>query len=389
VASLESTTDERVFIRDKATWIGYLLIGLYCYIYSGLGPLMPYLREEQGLNYTMGSLHFSAWSVGIISAGSFGNIVIRKLGASRAIWIFGAGLCLALLSLLLAKVTAITILSVMIGGFCGSTMGQAITTINAERFGIERTIALTEVTITGSLFAMVAPLVVGQFIKMGFNWRVAMIFPFIFFVLLLIPGKAVFTEFGYVTRGFIPGKLPLKYWFFWVVIWLSVASEWSIIFWTPDFLQTGKGLLKEDAVQAVSIFLLAMLLGRVVGVNLARRYRAQMLLSVASAIALCGFLLYWLGTTTPVTLLGLGIAGLGNANVYPLSFAQSIGSAGDRTGLAAARMSISTGSAVLITPLVLAAIGDQVGIHKAHAVVAVLLTAVSIMLAIAAFKNRE
>lgn len=386
---MNSTTDDRIFVRDRATWIGYLLIGIYCFIYSGLGPLMPYLREEQGLNYATGSLHFSAWSMGIVSAGSFGNLVIKKLGASRAIWIFGSGLCLALTSFLLAKITAVTIFSVLIGGFCGSTMGQGITTIYAERFGNQRTIALTEVNIFGSLFAMMAPLVVGQFIKLGFNWRIAMILPIVFFVLLFIPSKGIFAEFGYVTRGFAAGKLSTQYWFYWIVVWLSVASEWSIVFWTADFMQKGKGVLKEDAVQAISIFLTTMLIGRIMGVRLARRFQPSTLLPFSSGLALIGFLIFWLAPTVSISLVGLGIGGFGNANVYPLSLAAAIGCAGERTGLAAARMSISTGSAVLITPLVLGAIADQVGIAKALSVVAVLLTAVTFMLTFAALKNHH
>ena len=349
---------------------------------------MPYLREEHGLNYTMGSLHFSAWSIGIVSAGSFGNMVIKRLGASRAIWIFGTGLCLALASFLLAKFTPVTIFSVLLGGFCGSTMGQGITTINAERFGNQRTIALTEVTIFGSLFAMAAPLVVGQFIKWELNWRVAMIVPIILFAILFLSGSKVFTEFGYVTRGFAPGKLPKQYWFYWIAIWLSVASEWSIVFWTADFLQKGKGLLRADAVQAVSIFLTAMLIGRIVGVRLARRFAPANLLPISAAIALIGYLLFWQGSPTIVSLVGLGIAGIGNSNVYPLCFAQAIGCVGERTGLGAARMSISTGSAVLITPLILAAIADQVGITHAMVVIAILLAIVTTMLTIAAFQSR-
>lgn len=350
---------------------------------------MPYLREEQGLDYTTGALHFSAWSIGIVSAGSFGNLVIKRLGASRAIWIFGTGLCLTLTSFLMAKFTPVTIFSVLLGGFCGSTMGQGITTINAERFGDQRTIALTEVNIFGSLFAMAAPLVVGQFIKEGFNWRVAMIIPILMFAALFLSSSKVFTEFGYVTRGFAAGKLPRQYWFYWIAIWLSVASEWSIVFWTADFLQTGRGLLKADAVQAVSIFLTTMLIGRIIGVRLARRFAPENLLPICSAIALSGFLLFWLGCPTLVSLIGLAIAGFGNANVYPLCFAQAIGCAGERTGLGAARMSISTGSAVLITPLVLAAIADRIGITKALVVVAILLSVVTTMLTIAALKNRQ
>jgi fucose permease len=101
-------------------------------------------------------------------------------------------------------------------------------------------------------------------------------------------------------------------------------------------------------------------------------------------VALSGFLLYWLAPTHVLSLVGLAITGLGTANIYPLSYSQALGAADEKAGLAAARMSLSTGTAVLTTPLLLGAIGDRYGIEKAFAVVAILMTLATILLAIAA-----
>lgn len=383
------SNEEHVFTRDKATWVGYLLIGTYCLILASMGPVVPYLRDEQGLNYTISSFHFSAWALGGITAGTFGNLVISKLGCSKAIWTCATGLALATVMLISAKLPFFTILSGYIGGTCGSMMGHSLTSIMSKRFGLKRTIGITEANIGGSLFALCAPLLVGQCVRMGLSWRAALVVPLLFFLILFLSSGKVFNNFNAATKGFATGTLPVRYWFFWFVIWFSVASEWSIIYWTSEFLEKAKGLVREDAIQAISIFLVTMLLGRIIGLKLARSFSVGPLLLTVSIVALAGFLIYWLAPTHVVSLVGLAITGLGTANIYPLSFSQALGAAGEKAGLAAARMSLSTGTAVLTTPLLLGAIGDSCGIEKAFAVVAVLMTLATTLLAIASRRKAK
>jgi hypothetical protein len=177
------SNEEHVFTRDKATWVGYLLIGTYCLVLASMGPVVPYLRDEQGLNYTISSFHFSAWALGGITAGTFGNLVISKLGCSRAIWTCATGLALATVMLISAKLPFFTILSGYIGGTCGSMMGHSLTSIMSKRFGLKRTIGITEANIGGSLFALCAPLLVGQCVRMGLSWRAALVVPLLFFLM--------------------------------------------------------------------------------------------------------------------------------------------------------------------------------------------------------------
>ena len=48
------------FVRDRFTWLAYLMLGYYAYLQAANGPLMPFLRADLGINYTTGGLHFSA-----------------------------------------------------------------------------------------------------------------------------------------------------------------------------------------------------------------------------------------------------------------------------------------------------------------------------------------
>ncbi len=378
---------EPEFFRDKANWISYLLIGHYCFLLASLGPIMPFLREEEHLNYFLSALHFTAWSTGSFVAGAVGHMIMRRLGYVKTVWVCGFSVLITSLVLAAVANPFITIGIAFLGGLGGSAMGQSVTTLMAERYGTKRGIYITEANISGSVFAMLAPLAVGSFLSWGLGWRAVLIIPMILFLFAFATSRHVYAQIKQTARSMEGGALPLRYWLFYVLIWFSVASEWSIIFWTSEFLEKVKGFDKVDAAQSVSIFLVSMLIGRILGIRLVRSFDANLLLLVTAIIAFFGLFTFWQGGSNVVSLVGLFFAGLGTANIYPTSFAQAIGSSHGKTSLAASRMSTSTGSAVLITPLILGAIGDRFGIFIGYGLLAVFM-AMTIVVAIVALIMR-
>jgi MFS family permease len=86
---MESAVDHprgTAFHRDELTWLAFGMLGFYNYLLSGLGPLMPSLREDLGLSYTIASLHFSAFAVGMILAGLIGDRVVRRIERRTVFW---------------------------------------------------------------------------------------------------------------------------------------------------------------------------------------------------------------------------------------------------------------------------------------------------------------
>ena len=70
------------FHRDRFTWLTYLLLAFYGYSLNVLGPITPFLKSELELSYTVSSLHFTAFAVGILLVGLGGHWVIGWLGLS-------------------------------------------------------------------------------------------------------------------------------------------------------------------------------------------------------------------------------------------------------------------------------------------------------------------
>ncbi len=214
-------------------------------------------------------------------------------------------------------------------------MGQTINIINADRFGEQRAIAMTEANIAASVLCVMAPAAVSLCVKCGFGWRVALLLPIVHFLVLFVFMRRTpvpeYTQEHDKAVG--SAKLPLAYWGYWTVMLLMVGCEWSLIFWSAEFLQNVGHLSKSDASQAVSVFLMAMLTGRIAGSRLSRFISTSVLLRYASVTALVGFSIFWLGGSALLNLVGLFITGLGVANFYPLTLASAIAVVPNRSQL--------------------------------------------------------
>lgn len=369
------------FVRDRITWLGYLLIGYNCYAVAALGPAMPLLREEMGINFTVAAMHLSALSTGGLTAGFLGHRVMKTFGRNRAVWTCAWGIALGFSLILCMHTPALTIFGAFLAGVSGSLMGQTITTINVDRFGSDRAIAITEQNIMGSLSCAAAPLMLGATLRYGIGWRPAIALSLVFFVFLFLFFRTNMSPVAphetHTTESNLP--LPPLYWAYFFVIMLSVASEWSIIFFGSAFLEAVTDLSTPDASQAISFFLIAMLAGRILGRRLLTFMNEQVLLPAASVLAIGGFFLFWLARDPVLNLVGLSIAGLGIANFFPLSYSAAVAAASRMSSKATSRMSIATGTAVLTAPLTIGIVADQKGIFIAYGVVAVLLCLSAIM----------
>jgi fucose permease len=170
--------------------------------------------------------------------------------------------------------------------------------------------------------------------------------------------------------------LPVLYWVYWAAIVLAVAAEFCMISWSAGYLEAALGMPKADAAQAVSLFFIAMIVGRLAGSRLVQRISAHRLVPGSALVALAGFLLYWRAGSVPIGLAGLFLTGLGIASLYPLILSLAIGAAGAETVQASTRATLASGTAILTLPLVLGRLADAAGLRQAYGVVILLLVSV-------------
>ncbi|HEX2738951.1 MAG TPA: MFS transporter [Rubrobacter sp.] len=372
------------FARDPATWMSYGLVGYFAFMETVLGPIMPFLRKEMDLGYTTASLHFSAFALGAVMLGFFGDRVVGSWGRRAALWGGAAGMAAGALLLVSSPSVFGTVPAAFAMGICGAQVLVTTQALLSDTHGEWSAVALTESNVTASACAIAAPLLVGASAALGLGWRAALVLPAVALALLAA---------GFFSRPLDPPRnatdgapaggrtLPPRYWAFWTLVALGVASEWCVAYWGADFLADGTGLSRPAAATSLTAFFVAMLTGRIVSSRLTRTLPPTVLLIATLCAALVGFPLFWLSPGITLTLVGLFITGLGIGSVYPLGVSAAIATAPDNADAAAARLAVGGGGAILVAPFVLGALADRIGIAGAFGIVVpMLLAAVSLAL---------
>jgi fucose permease len=370
------------FVRHPLTWATYALVGYFAYLETVLGPLMPFLRAEHGFSYTVASLHFSAFALGAVPVGFFGDRVAGRWGRRTNLWGGGTGMAAGALLLAASPATVGTVLGALCMGTFGGLLLITTQAILADKYGEWSAVAITESNVAASACAILASLAVGAFAALGLGWRVALILPVAALVLLAARfrteplGRARTHESASDDSS---SALPLRFWIYFGVLFLGVSVEWCVAYWGTDFLENGVGLARSAAATALSVFFVAMLAGRILGSRLAHRLSGATLLLVTLCVALAGFPLFWLSTMPVLSLLGLFVVGLGVGSVYPLAISVGVAATPGRTDTATARLGLAGGGAILTAPFVLGAFADRVGIETAYGIVVPLLLAAVVL----------
>ncbi len=139
------------FVRDRFTWLAYILLACFTYLQAILGPMMPFLRTELNLSFTMGGLHLSAFAVGMILAGVIGVRVLALLGRQLVFWGGAMGMAGGAFFLAVDGHVLVTLVATLAMGTFGALMLVTIQATLADRHGERRAIAFTEANVVGGV----------------------------------------------------------------------------------------------------------------------------------------------------------------------------------------------------------------------------------------------
>lgn len=375
------------FVRDRFTWFTYIALAYVIYVQSAVaGPIMPFLREELNLSYTIGGLHITSLALSGLIIGLIGDGYVQRFGRKRILWLAALGMAMAATLIMVGRSPIVTISGTALIGLSFVNMMIVVQSALADHHSQHRNVALTEANTFAMISAVFSPLMVGWLESIGVGWRGALMIALVAFVVLLM----TFYRMPIPEIKKRPKKqstssddaLPPIYWAYWLVLAVGIGVEWGVSVWAADFLHTEVGVTKELGASLITVFFLAMVMGRGIGSILARRISMSRLLIMTAVVTLVGFPLFWLSPFAPLNILGLFIVGLGAANFFPFAMAAAIEAVPDKPDLVNARMASSGSLALLIVPQVLGFTADQVGIKGAYGIVLVLilvLIATSIM----------
>ena len=362
------------FHRDRATWAAYVLLTLLMLQISLIGPVLPFLRAEMGLSYTQGALHTSAFALGMMAAGFLCGPLERRIGRKAAMVVAALGSAIGFSIIVVARTPVLTIVAAGGMGLVGAMNVVFVPLVLLGRHGRESGRAIAEANLMSYLGALIAPVAVWLFTD-TIGWRAVAGLGWAMMLIAVATLRGARLPSDQQLPGHTDSPLGRAYWIYWFLLTLSVGAEFCFGVWSASFLEKVSGLVREHAVIGSSLFAFGVLSGRVLGMFGIRRLGAWRLALVSLFIALGGFFVFWLSRVAGLTLFGLALSGLGIANLYAASLTLALAAEPGNASRAAARSSMASGLAIILTPLILGALADSVGLFAGYAIVPVLVLA--------------
>jgi MFS family permease len=380
--------------RDLDTWRWYGFVGLFAYLLYALGAITPYLKADFGLSDLLVGLHSSAFALGLIVSGLVGDRIATRVSPASLMAAAACGEAAAGAVVALVTHPVATLAAAFVMGLCGSLMLALVNASITKRHRHHSARVLTEAQVVASLCSLSTALLLGLSVGLRLGWRPVLVLPLVVIILggsfrvgrqrrpsrqtgqrPVRPGRE-----GMRTPQPVPtnpadtgaARLPLVFWLRCAVAAAVIAVEFALVFWGPSALRIRPGLDTSAASATMAFFIGGMLAGRVLGSLLFARVAGSFFLPAGAGMAAVGILVLRQSSGPVMSSVGLLLAGLGVANLYPIAVDAAIRAVPGRAVQAAARCSFAFGVALFAGPPVLGALADHVGILDALWTVAAL-----------------
>ena len=344
------------------------MVAAWTFWLYAFGPSLTLLRDELEFSYLLLGVYAAVLSAGAALSGAIYPRAARRFNRSPLLWgsallaAAGAGLFAA------GSDVALTMVGAALLGLAGTTLLTVTQAILSDQHGARRDRALTEANVGAAGSAVVAPLALGALAASPVGWGAAFVVPLLALAVLYLRYRDV--QLAAPRRPdaeHSSGRLSTACWLFIGLVAVGMAVEFCMIYFGAEQLRT-TGLSAAVAATALSSYYLGILLGRIGGAIATRRPGRSVALLHGSIVATgLGFLLFWLTPASPVAVAGLFLAGVGTANLYPLSVALALAEAPGREDQANARTQLLGGLLVTVAPFLLGGLAERLGLKAAFA----------------------
>lgn len=394
--------------RTPLTWALYCVNGAWASFVYLSGPIARILAEDMGVSVGTAGLVGTAMAAGIATASAAAPAVVRRRGRDGAIRVGLIALScamagLAVLPPALGGTPGFTtaLLLVWVGGTGGGIVLNASTArlsaIHPQHSGQ----AITEANAVAAWVGVLSPLLLGVALGAGLGWWVGVVVCLVLLLAALVglvladrmedrgaaddhvsptstvagdegyepgPGTAAAPEGG---RAKVP--LPGLFWVAMVALFAAAGTEFAINFWGSALIEERTGTGTATATAAMSAVVAGIAVGRTVGSWTTARLGPHRMLLGGFGLALVGFAILWTATALPLSVVGLFVAGLGLATLFPLVLDRGILLSDGQPDTAMSRSSLVLGLAVGGAPFLLGALGSVMSVQATMLVVPVLI----------------
>lgn len=260
----------------------------YAYLVTGMavlitGAIMPYLLEEFNLDYGDGGLLLALQAVGNLGASLIGGIVSDYI-SRKAVMAFGA-ICffVGFGGVFFISSSVLLFVLLFIAGIGWGIMNSLLNSVmNDASDG--RSDILNLMHMFFAIGAFLAPMLVGVADRLGISWRYSLLtlsilsaILFVVFLMMRVPAQKKDQATGRPAK---PPFSNIRYYIFMALIFLYVGSENSINGWIVTYLDsvdTMTGIRPQDV---LSIFWVAIILGRFTSAIISRHLSKEMLILI-------------------------------------------------------------------------------------------------------------
>ena len=365
------------------------------FVLAGLGACVAILARDLDEPPGRLALLSSGFAVGLVVVALIGPRLLRSWSMPTAM-AFGSVVC-AFGAVLIAVAP---VYAVVIAGTLCVGLGGAMLTLVAPLMlnGPTAAVRLSRVNAVASGTGILAPLAIGALDGLGPSGRLAMLAaapPLVLLAILtrrlrpvtpaagrrtdqpfrraggreeqpvaVLIDSAPAVGLGRKWRGRVGRQVVMDVGIGWLRVVLSVSVEFCFVVWAVARL-VATGLPTATAALLGSAFPIGMAAGRAIGPI---RWRGWSPVLPSGAFAACGTLMVSLFDTPAIVALGLVVAGLGVAPLYPVTLAALVAT----PGLSSARLSaigaLASGTAILLAPAILALLARVVDLRTAYLV---------------------
>ncbi|MCI3946396.1 arabinose efflux permease family protein [Pseudomonas syringae] len=374
--SAHSGVPSRITRGEPRPWSIYLMFGLFGAQQGMLGPLMPFLRAEFGLDLRWTGLHFTAYALGLVLIGipyrwlerralpiGTGRIAVGSIVLASGLFAIAGGLPMTLPGAVLMGLSGGLVMAV----------GQAML---GKRYRQQAAAKLVEAHIVAGLCVLGGALLVGAATAIGLSWRMA---PLIVSACALIMFCAPLTlhratsepsELAENASDTLhpPRMIRLS---LWALVILGISAEWGVGFWGAEYIKTHVQTSASIAATLMSLYFAGTVCGRLASSYALRRVSPQALLTTVIVSAIATLLVLssiegLVGTAIFTFVLG---ACLGN--FFPLILGTAMRVAPNASSALSAQASQAVGVALLLAPFLLGLLSERIGVEAAFSLLIV------------------
>jgi len=369
------------FVRTRTTWLSYMLLSCFGFALSLVGPLMPFLAAKLSLTFTQIGYHFTLMSAGVVFISLIGDRIAKRIGNDRMVWGAAILMGIALFGVVTGSSLAITLSSMFLFGCANGTVFMISNTAIAIAAGEHAGKAYTEANIIVGIAGIIGPILAGLVSKSFLGWQSIAFLPLIYTLVLkaffwgvpLPVAQPAQGDSSASSRDIEDHPLPLLFWVFGILMFFSVGIEFLVSAMGASFFTNVVGFDLSTSAAVMSVFAVAIVLGRMIGRYLLVLMTESRLLILSLVWVLLTFPLYWLSTLPILNVVGMFLVGLGVGNLAPLCVSGAMTAASEASNRASARFGLFPPISIFIMIQLFSILSDQYGIQRAYTFMIVLV----------------